>query len=120
MDYLERIESFITNVGFPISCVLGVTWLVYRAVSKLWEYFVPKSDAVINAVCDFLKTTSSSVSKQTEILLVMSGVQREHGDILNQIIERGERARHLQELENDHCGRSACPVSDFVPDLNRH
>lgn len=120
MEYLDRIEQFIANVGFPAACVVAGFWMFHRSAIAVWCYFVPKSDAVIGAVTDFLKTTSSSVSKQTEILLVMSGVQREHGDILNQIIGRGEHDRHHQKLEDDDRRRDACSGCDSVPSQHCH
>lgn len=116
-------KEFISEVGFPVAIAIVFLWLSYRSACTLWSWFTPKADGVVSAIVDFLKTTSQSIDKQTEILLVMSGVQREQGHVLNQLLhgeyERHSHARLSEELEDDHGGRCSGPGSDLPATVNR-
>ena len=82
---LTSIESLITSVGFPITCVIALGWFVY----KFYTDYTTESKTRENQLMDFIKEEQTQmqnlVATNAEFVEVLNSYKKDIEEIKNDV-----------------------------------
>lgn len=69
---ITTIQQLITNVGFPIVCVLGLAWFVYTAFTKIMAQSTAREEKLYSIVSDAQKTNETLLKTNADFVEVLN------------------------------------------------
>jgi hypothetical protein len=68
---VNTLQQFITNVGFPIACVIALGWFIYTAFNKITAQSSQREEKLYTIVADAQETNKTLLKTNADFLAVL-------------------------------------------------
>jgi hypothetical protein len=90
---INTIQQLITNVGFPIVCVLGLAWFVYTAFTKIMTQSTAREEKLYSIVSDAQETNKTLLKTNSEFVEVLNAYKTDLEAIKSDVTEIKENLK---------------------------
>jgi hypothetical protein len=90
---VNTIQQLITNVGFPIVCVLGLAWFVYTAFTKIMTHSTEREEKLYSIVSDAQETNKTLLKTNSEFVEVLNAYKTDLETIKADVTEIKENMK---------------------------
>lgn len=93
MDNLTNIQTIITNVGFPIFCVVALGWFIYHCYEKIEERNAQREDKLYTALSEAQKQMDKVTDTNAQFVDILKSYKTDIEDIKADVSDIKERIK---------------------------